>query len=85
MWHFIGVCTVCYDKNQSLEKEILYFFEIITCDPSIYTMDQPDLTVQILWNIPLVLKGLILNVSVNVFERKIWYSSMLNQFDFNTY
>ena len=31
--------------NQSFEKEIQYFIKIITCDPSIYTMDHPDLTV----------------------------------------
>ena len=30
--------------NQSLEIEV-YFLEIITCDPSIYTMDHPNLTV----------------------------------------
>ena len=27
----------------SQEKAIKYFWEIITCDPSIYTMDHPDL------------------------------------------
>ena len=32
-------------QNQSSEKEILYFLEIITCDPSIYIMDYPHLTV----------------------------------------
>ena len=31
-------------KNQSSEKEI-YFLEIIICDPLIYTMVHPDLTV----------------------------------------
>ena len=30
--------------NQSSEKEIQYFLEIITCDPSIYTMDHADFT-----------------------------------------
>ena len=29
-------------KNQSSEKEIQYYFEIITCDPLIYTMDHPE-------------------------------------------
>ena len=29
--------------NQSSEKEIQYFLEIITRDPSIYTMNHPDL------------------------------------------
>ena len=34
-------------QNQSSEKEIQYFYflENITCDPSIYIMDHPDLTV----------------------------------------
>ena len=30
-------------QNLSSEKEIQYFWEIITCDPSIYAMDYPDL------------------------------------------
>ena len=28
-------------QNQSLKKERQYFFEIITCDSSIYLMDHP--------------------------------------------
>ena len=33
-------------QNQSSEKEINFIYlEIITCDPSDYTMDHPDLTV----------------------------------------
>ena len=32
-------------QNRSLEKEIQYFLEIITCDPLIHTMDLLDLTV----------------------------------------
>ena len=32
-------------QNLASEKEIQYFLEIITCDPSIYTMDHPDLIV----------------------------------------
>ena len=34
-------------QNRSSAKEIEYFlfFEIITCEPSIYTMDHPDITV----------------------------------------
>ena len=39
-------------QNQSSENEI-YVLEIITCNPSIYTMDHPDLY-QTLWKIPLV-------------------------------
>ena len=31
-------------QNQSSERKML-FFENVTCDPSIYTMDQPGLTV----------------------------------------
>ena len=30
-------------QNQSSEKEIQYFFEIITRDPTVYTMDNPKL------------------------------------------
>ena len=29
-------------QNRPLKKEIQYFFGIIACDPSIYTMDHPD-------------------------------------------
>ena len=32
-------------QNRSSEKEIQYVLEIITCDPSIYTMNHQDLTV----------------------------------------
>ena len=32
-------------QNQSSEEEIQYYLEIKTCDPSIYTIDHPDLTV----------------------------------------
>ena len=32
-------------QNQSSGKEIQYLFENISCDPSIYTMEHPDLTV----------------------------------------
>ena len=32
-------------QNQSSEKEIQYILKIITCDPSIYSMDHRDLTV----------------------------------------
>ena len=32
-------------QNLSSEKEVQYSLEIITCDPSIYTLDHPDLTV----------------------------------------
>ena len=32
-------------QNLSSEKEYNIFFEIIICDPSIYTIDHPDLTV----------------------------------------
>ena len=42
MRHFIRVCTVSR-TNRPSEKEIQYFMVIITCDPSIYTMDHPDL------------------------------------------
>ena len=30
-------------QNHSSEKEIQFFFGIITCDPSIYTTDHPSL------------------------------------------
>ena len=32
-------------QSQSSEKEIHYLFEIITFDPSIYTIDHPDFVV----------------------------------------
>ena len=32
-------------ENRSSEKEIQYYFEIITCDTSIYAMDHPDFIV----------------------------------------
>ena len=32
-------------RNQSSEKETQSFLEIINCDPSIYTMDCPDLNI----------------------------------------
>ena len=32
-------------QNQTFEKEIQHFFEIITCDSSVYTINHPDLTV----------------------------------------
>ena len=32
-------------QHHSSEKKIQYFFEIITCDPSLYIIDHPDLTV----------------------------------------
>ena len=37
---------VCYyGQNISSEKETQHFWKIITCDPSIYTTNYPDLTV----------------------------------------
>ena len=40
--HFIRVYTACYmcDKKGSSEKEMLFYFEILSCDPSIYIMDR---------------------------------------------
>ena len=39
---------LCLQKqNQSSEEEIQYVSETIICDPSIYTIDHPDLTVSI--------------------------------------
>ena len=34
-------------QKQSSEKEIQFYFEIITCDPLIYTMDLPKFIVSI--------------------------------------
>ena len=53
MWHLIGVCTVCLE----------YFCKILTCGPSVYTMQHSDFIAHVLmiialWKIPLVLKGL---------------------------
>ena len=36
--------TILRERN-TIEKEIQYFLEIITCDPSIYKMDHPELIV----------------------------------------
>ena len=44
MQHFIKVCTVCWNKIDLLRKKYNLFL-IITCDPSIYTMDHPDFIV----------------------------------------
>ena len=40
MRHFTRVCAVLLNQNRPSEKEIHYrYLEIITCDPSIYTID----------------------------------------------
>ena len=39
MRHFIKVYTICKDKNVLQRKKYNFYMEIITCDPSIYTMD----------------------------------------------
>ena len=56
MWHFIRHCLL--GQNQFSEKEIQYFLEITICDPSIYTMNHPDLMYQTLWKLLLGYKGL---------------------------
>ena len=43
-------------QNGSSEKEIQYYLEIITCDPSIYLVDHPDLIVSSLIEISIGLK-----------------------------
>ena len=43
-------------QNRSSEKELQYFFEIITLDPSIYTIDYPVSTV-----INFIEKSIVLN------------------------
>ena len=44
-------------QNQPTETEIKYVFEFITSDPSIYTINHPDLTLTS-WKSPLVLNKL---------------------------
>ena len=44
MWHFIRDYTVYYDK-QSSEKVYNFYWEIVNCDPSIYTMEHPKFIV----------------------------------------
>ena len=39
MQHFIRVYNVCYDKNNLQQRKYIIYAEIITCDPSVYTMD----------------------------------------------
>ena len=43
-------------QNLSSEKRIQYFLETVTCDPSIYTMVHPDLTVSNFMENSIVLK-----------------------------
>ena len=43
--HFTSVCTGCEDKIDLQRKEYNIFFEIVTCNPSIYTMDHLDISV----------------------------------------
>ena len=40
--------TVCYDLIDLQRKKYNIFLEIITCNPSIYTLDHPDLTISLL-------------------------------------
>ena len=67
MRHFICVCTACWDKinlhRMRMKNNI--FLEIITRNPSVYTLDNPDLTVSNLWKRPLLLKGLTLFPSIS--------------------
>ena len=50
-------------RNQTSEKEIQYFLKKnITCDPSIYTMDHPDLIVIGLIRVK-ILNGLNISLS----------------------
>ena len=53
--HFIRVCTVCLDKID-LRREKYNFFLIITCDPSIYTIDHLDLALSNFMGISIDLK-----------------------------
>ena len=43
MPHFIRVPTVCLDKHQPKSPEYNIILETITSDPSIYTMDRPNI------------------------------------------
>ena len=45
MSHFTMFCTVCLDKINLQRKKYNIFLKIMTCNPSIYTIDHPDLTV----------------------------------------
>ena len=38
-----------FSKTKSIFRERNIILEIITCNPSIYTMDHPDLFVETLW------------------------------------
>ena len=42
---FISIYTVCLGKLDPQGKKCNIILDSITCDPSIYTMDRPDLTV----------------------------------------
>ena len=61
-------CLYCLLRQfQSSEKEKHFlFFEIITFDPSIYTMDHPDLTVSNLMENPIGLKRVNQKIFLNM-------------------
>ena len=40
--HFIRVHKICLDKIDLQRKKYKIVLEIITCDPSMYTMDHPN-------------------------------------------
>ena len=41
VWHFIRVCTVCQDRfDLQIKKQ--YFFDIITCDHFMISMEYSD-------------------------------------------
>ena len=45
-------------QKQSSEKEIQGSLEIITCDPSIYTIDNPDITVLYIYSVTVSPRGM---------------------------
>ena len=45
MLHYVAFHQSLLRQNQSSKKEIQYFLEIITCDPSLCIMDHPDFIV----------------------------------------
>ena len=58
MWHFIRVCTIAAEIKETTEKEKQYYLEIVTREPSLHTMNHPDLSVSIFMESPLLYKEL---------------------------
>ena len=69
MWHFIRVCTVCFDINDCLGQiTIRYCLESISCHSSIhlYILDHPDLYRKFHWSKKRKIVVIFLSISLNM-------------------